>query len=377
MNILTLKNTTIALFLVFLFVQISAFAQSLPLNNLPYPETYICYRTDDSIIIDGKMDEKAWQKAKWTSDFVDIEGDLKPLPYHKTNVKMLWDDTYLYIAAFMEEPHVWATLTERESVIFHDNDFEVFIDPDGDTHVYLELELNAFNTQWDLLLLKPYRDETQNVAVDNWNINGLKTAVYVDGTINNPNDIDKGWYCEIAIPFDAIVEVNNHNSIPKNGDIYRVNFSRVQWITDIVNGKYVKRSTVKDGKKVLLPEHNWVWSPQGVIAMHQPETWGYLQFSDKIVSENNDEPIIIDPDFEVKKALRHFYYSQKEFFRQNKSFFDESNDIYKKLIVGEPILRDLKYCCCENLYVASLFNEKTGNNWKISQDGRIWIDNKD
>ena len=39
-----------------------------------------------------------------------------------------------------------ARLTKHDAVIFHDNDFEVFIDPDGDNHEYYELELNALNT---------------------------------------------------------------------------------------------------------------------------------------------------------------------------------------------------------------------------------------
>ena len=50
------------------------------------------------------------------------------------------------------------TLTEHDSVIFQDNDFEVFIDPDGDNHNYYEIEINALNTEWDLRLPKPYRD---------------------------------------------------------------------------------------------------------------------------------------------------------------------------------------------------------------------------
>ena len=57
----------------------------------------------------------------------------------------------------MEEPHVWGTLTKHDSVIFHDNDFEVFIDPNGDTLEYYEFEINALNTGWDLFLDKPYR----------------------------------------------------------------------------------------------------------------------------------------------------------------------------------------------------------------------------
>ena len=99
---------------------------------------------------------------------------------------MLWDDTYLYVAALLEEPHVWGTLTKHDSVIFHDNDFEIFIDPDGDNHEYYEIEINALNTEWDLFLKKPYRDG--GPAINEWEIPGLKTAVHVDGTLNNPSD---------------------------------------------------------------------------------------------------------------------------------------------------------------------------------------------
>jgi len=51
---------------------------------------------------------------------------------------MLWDDQAVYVAAELEEPHVWATLTQHDSVIFQDNDFEVFLDPDADGHNYGE-----------------------------------------------------------------------------------------------------------------------------------------------------------------------------------------------------------------------------------------------
>ena len=99
-------------------------------------------------------------------------------------MKMLWDEKALYIAAEITEPHVWATLTDHDAVIFHDPDFEVFLDPDGDNHLYGELELNAKNTTWDLLLTKPYKDGGQ--AINAWEIIGLKTAVHVNGTLNDP-----------------------------------------------------------------------------------------------------------------------------------------------------------------------------------------------
>lgn len=79
------------------------------------------------------MNDPFWEKVDWSESFVDIEGDLKPLPFYDTKVKMLWDENYFYFGAKMEDPHVWATLTERDAVIFKDNDFEIFLDPDG-TH---------------------------------------------------------------------------------------------------------------------------------------------------------------------------------------------------------------------------------------------------
>ena len=85
-----------------------------------------------------------------------------------------------------------------------------------------------------------------------------------DSTINDPSDTDKAWYVEIAFPLDVLAELNG-NRKPAVGDQWRVNFSRVEWHTTIVNGKYVKEKDPISGK--ILPEENWVWSPQGVVAV--------------------------------------------------------------------------------------------------------------
>lgn len=159
-------------FIPFVFV---VSAQPIQQPAWPDPLGYVCYRAESPIKIDGKLDDAAWAAAPWSDAFVDIEGDAKPKPRHKTRMKILWDNENLYIAAEMEEPHLWGTYAEHDSVIFHENDFEVFLDPDGDNQNYCELELNARNTTWDLLLTKPYRDSGR--AVNAWEIIGLKTAV--------------------------------------------------------------------------------------------------------------------------------------------------------------------------------------------------------
>lgn len=226
-------------------------------------------RRAPAMTIDGTISDAEWSKAAWTTDFIDIEGSSRPKPALRTRAKLLWDDQYLYIAAELDEPHVWGTLTERDAVIFHDNDFEVFIDPDGDTFNYYELEINALGTVWDLFLTRPYRDRGD--AINAWDIRGLKSAVRVNGTINDSRDRDRGWTVELALPWSVLQEAAREHRRPKPGDEWRVNFSRVEWDVDVVDNKYVKRKQ---------PEHNWVWSPQGAIDMHMPEKWGFVRFVD-------------------------------------------------------------------------------------------------
>ncbi|MCB0651174.1 MAG: carbohydrate-binding family 9-like protein, partial [Saprospiraceae bacterium] len=124
------------------------------------PKHYICYQVSTPIRIDGKLEEADWRNSEWTDYFMDITGPAGATPYYDTQVKMLWDSQYFYIGAVLQEEHIWAKLTKRDEIIYYDNDFEIFIDPDGDNHHYMELEINALNTVWDLFLERPYRDTT-------------------------------------------------------------------------------------------------------------------------------------------------------------------------------------------------------------------------
>lgn len=236
------------------------------------PKEYVIHHTSEKLTIDGLASETDWQKTPFTTSFIDIEGITTP--EFDTRVKMLWDEDFFYIYAQLEEPHVSGNLQQHDTIIFIDNDFEIFIDPTDDTFNYFELEINALNTTWDLKLDRAYR--SLGKAESHYEMTGLKSAVNIQGTINNPNDIDKGWSIEIAIPLDAVMpRWSGRSIVPKDGDYWRVNFSRVEWDRDFVDGKYLRR---KEGDQ-FLPEHNWVWSNQKVINMHEPEKWGYGQFS--------------------------------------------------------------------------------------------------
>jgi hypothetical protein len=234
-----------------------------PVPAAPAPCGYVCHRASAPLQIDGRLDDPAWRDAPWTADFVDIEGDARPRPALRTRAKMLWDDEYFYVGAEMAEPHLWAMLTRHDAVIFQDHDFEVFIDPNGDNHEYYEFEINALGTGWDLLLPRPYKDGGR--AVHDWEIPGLKSAVHLDGTLNDPGDTDRGWTVELAFPWPALAELARRPTPPRDGDQWRVNFSRVEWSLRVAGAHYEKVPGTK--------ENNWVWSPQGVVNMHRLETW--------------------------------------------------------------------------------------------------------
>ena len=300
-----------------------AASSKAPEPKIPFdPPTYVCYRASAPVQIDGDLDEDVWIKAPWSENFVDIEGGGRPKPRFRTMVKLLWDDDYLYIGAYLEEPNVWATLTKRDSIIFLDNDFEVFIDPDADTHEYYEFEMNALNTVWDLLLIKPYRDG--GPAVNGWDIHGLRSAVRVDGTLNDARDRDRGWTVELAFPWDALRECAHRDAPPRDGDQWRINFSRVEWRVNVNReaggaGAYAKAGDPATGKP--LPEDNWVWSPQGLINMHYPEMWGVMQFATEPAGGRSVE-VRKDPADAARWALRRVYYGERRFHEAHGRFAD-------------------------------------------------------
>ncbi len=330
-------------------------------NMFTTPKSYVVKHADKPPVIDGDINDEIWSKADWSAAFEDIEGDLKPHPALQTNVKMLWDDSCLYIAAKLNDPNVWAYLTRHDEIVYHDNDFEIFIDPANTTHQYFEIEVNAVNTIFDLFLNKPYRDN--GIALTSWDTQGLRSGVKVLGTLNDPNDVDKGWTVEMAIPFKSLTSAFG-KATPKDNSVWRINFSRVEWDTKVVNGKYVK---LTDSVGHSLPEHNWVWSPQGIIAMHAPERWGYLKFS----RDNDSKPFEIPYAELQKRYLWLVYYNEKKWYAVNHVYSKSLGkfDIKKKTVINNSP-NEINIEATDHQFMAFISDDK-GQKWSINQDGLI------
>jgi hypothetical protein len=337
-------------------------------NLMNQPLSYVIHKTSDSLQIDGNAVEPSWLKASWSEYFSDIEGDLQSKPVYNSRFKMLWSTNELYIYAELQEPHIWATLKERDQVVFHDNDFEVFIDPEGDAQNYFEIEVNAFKNVFDLFLPKPYRNGGS--ALISWDVRQLKLGVVIDGTINNPNDVDRRWCIEMAIPFKNI-SVGNDVHIPVEGSLWRINFSRVEWDVEVKDNTYQKK--VNPATKTVYPEHNWVWSPQGVINMHYPERWGYAIFSSAIVGSFSATTTVLPQVEQIKKYLWLVYYKQIDYRKSHSSY---ANDLHALGFIDDYFLIEgerynLLLESSVNQFLASVTKVVTGESWQINQRGYI------
>ena len=135
-------------------------AQTWP---FPWPEDriarYTARRTSSPIVIDGRLDEAAWQAAERSPRFADLIGGRPGI--HDTRAAVLWDDTYLYVGYWVEEPFVEATLTERDAPIYKNNDVELFI---AGRDAYYEFEINAFGTIYEVFFIWEREFESSGYA---------------------------------------------------------------------------------------------------------------------------------------------------------------------------------------------------------------------
>ena len=111
-----------------------------------------------AIKLDGKLDEKEWEDAPSTGDFVRTM-DGQPAE-QKTQAKLLWDDKNLYVAFVNDDKDVWTTLDKHDDKLWTQEADEMFIDADGDGKTYVELQVNAKGAIFDSYL--PAYRQNQN-----------------------------------------------------------------------------------------------------------------------------------------------------------------------------------------------------------------------
>jgi hypothetical protein len=291
MNLFIFKRGVGTALLLFILIG-SAAAQNG--SKFPCPDAevahYTAYRVSEPVNVDGRLDEPAWKRAPQSPRFVDILTGKPTL--HDTRASLLWDDENLYIAFRVEEPNVHAKFTTNNSPIYYDNDVEIFI---AGRDSYYEFEINGFNTTYEVFFiwqdayekggfaqapefarskLKPFNGvdfkthpRGERLGHFDWHFPGKKTAVHIDGTVNNDKDTDRGWTVELAFPWRGmawLAKADGRALPPKQSDVWRMDFSRFN--------TYKAKTRDKDSG-------GWVWSRHGVWDSHIPECFPYIHFN--------------------------------------------------------------------------------------------------
>lgn len=261
---------------------------------------YTAKKIATAITIDGNIYKETWQQANWSKRFVDmVSGDAG---MYNTQAAILWNDTHLYIAFKAEEPFVSAVLTERDSIIFLENDLELFIEG---RDCYYELEVNAANTVYEVFFiwkdayLKSGRFITSQFdvhqqhaytfggdydrsgasfwkgtnprgirwAFTNFDMPGLQTAVQVQGTLNDNSNVDQGWTLELAIPWSSLKILDEERTVPPiNGDVWTMFLGRFQ--------------KLMAGGIEVVPHPAMALNCHDIYDTHLPENWSSIAFED-------------------------------------------------------------------------------------------------
>lgn len=217
------------------------------MDTLP---VYRCRRARGPIVVDGVLDEAAWQGAEMVQL---VLADSGAPPRQPTSARLLWNDDYLYAAFQCQDDDIWGITTERDRDIYNQEVVELFVDADGDGHGYVEIEVSPLNAVLDLFML--WRDDRQRGLWD-WDSAGLLTAVVVDGDPTRRGTPDRAWTVEMAVPMSDFMTAPHLP--PRVGDRWRMNLYRID------------RGAGGD-------EYS-AWSAPGRNNFHTPARFGILEF---------------------------------------------------------------------------------------------------
>lgn len=216
---------------------------------------------EGAITVDGRLDEAVWaglQPAR-LAPFGDKQK-------YETWVKLYYTDDALYVGAYMEDKHAWGTLKERDANTWEEEVFELFLDVDGDGKDYLELQVTPNNVVFDANFKERLgRGEgSREEQIDRaraWNMEGLETGVFVDGTVNDAEKEDKFWTIELKLPFSSLPGAGG--AAPKPGSRWAVNFYRFD-------------------RPAQGQSYAYAWSQAARGDFHAIEHFGELRFAPRI-----------------------------------------------------------------------------------------------
>lgn len=147
-------------------------------------------RTETSLQVDGRLDEAAWSRAPILRDFTQLTPLLGKESQKRTEVRVLYDDRFLYVGARMhhEPGSTVVTQVHRRDQSSASDWFAVFLDSAHDHRSAFSFMVNASGVQRDGV---HFEDGSED-----WSWDGVwDSEVQVDAG---------GWTAELRIPLSSL-----------------------------------------------------------------------------------------------------------------------------------------------------------------------------
>lgn len=298
------------------------------------------HKVSSSVTIDGIADETDWKQHIIAGNFTQTRPDNGKPSTRKTEIAVLYDDSYLYVLGIMhvnDKTEINKQLSARDNTGNADV-FALQIDPFGETREGYDFTVTAANVQTDLKL-------SQNNSYDNFNV-VWESAVQL---------YDDKWIVEFKIPFNSI-------RFPKEAmHNFKINFQRVStklneesyWspIKPEVDG-FLNQFGRLEGLPKITPPLNLSLLPfVSVVNEKSPDGTSNTNFNGGLdVKYVHDNSYTIDasliPDFSQALSDNQIFNlspfevrfnENRQFFIEGTEIFDKGGYLYTRRIGGVPI----------------------------------------
>ena len=241
----------------------------------------------------ARLDLDPWVGASWSDRFVDMVTGRPAL--YDTRAAALATPAGLRVAFRSDDPYPTATQTERDSIVFADNDVELFLDFGWG---YYEFEINAFGTVYEVMHVwrdtfaeSPFADDPSfsllaphvftfggdydrrpasfwhgthprgvRVVSTAYDFPGLATAVHVDGHLNDDTVTSRGWSAEVLLPWAELTRLSCGTISAAGG-----------WSVPAFVGRF-QHLAIGDATHTAA----WCLRAHGVMDTHQPAQFALL-----------------------------------------------------------------------------------------------------
>ena len=178
---------------------------------------YEVRRASGPVVIDGALDDAAWQQAPAVT--LQFLWESQTGSKQATRARLLWDAEALYVGFDADDADITAQYEQRDDPTYRDDAVEIFINPAPQQEVvYYGFEMNARGVLYD------YLNYNSRTLFKRFDATGVKIVTSVRGTMNVRTDTDRGWSLEALIPWPNFEELARRP--PAAGTVWKANFNR-------------------------------------------------------------------------------------------------------------------------------------------------------